>query len=153
MKKIHLIFLCGFLIFAGNGFAKINDANVQQPVAVVKNMFTEFSEGLDLSKLDKFYSRDFMLESNTIKYNYQAFKKLETNIYGSLKSLKVTYQDIFASGNKVAARVQITLTRKNGTSNHFYVYLIARVNNGKIDRLWELTYPTWRDKYPPKKAA
>lgn len=151
MKKncFSLIFLCLFLV---NAWASDSALSIEkQNVAIVKNMFHEFAEKKDISKFDTYYSKNFVLESNGQHFSYQQYKDLQRGIYKTLKSLKVThYYDIFASQNKVTARMSIKLVLKNGKSHEFQVILIALIKNHKIAKLWELTYPTWSDKLPRK---
>jgi ketosteroid isomerase-like protein len=144
-KVVLAIFICACMTTV---FACISPTVHMDNSMIVRNMFKEFAEGLDVSKLDKYYSHDFILESNTVTYDYQTYKNLETNIYKTLKSLHVQYEDIFSTANKVTARMKITLTHKDGKVNDFYVILIARLHEGKIDRIWEITYPSWSDKLP-----
>lgn len=149
MKKtitaVLILALCWTNIWASDNSASLANQNV----AIVKNMFHEFAEKKDISKLDQYYSKNFVLESNGQRFSYQQYKDLEGGIYKTLKSLKVThYYDIFASQNKVAARMSIKLVLKNGKQHEFQVMMIALIKNHKIAKLWELTYPTWSDKLP-----
>jgi ketosteroid isomerase-like protein len=149
MKKCQLvlIFLPFFCSSACAFDRQISHEN--QNVAIVKNMFHEFAEKKDISKLDQYYSKNFVLESNGQHFSYKQYKDLEGGIYKTLKSLKVThYYDIFASQNKVAARMSIKLVLKNGKQHEFQVMMIALIKNHKIAKLWELTYPAWSDKLP-----
>jgi hypothetical protein len=145
MKKIIFLFVCCISIC----FA--NPSSPNKNIQLVKNMFTEFAEGLDINKLEIYYSKDFILESNGKSYSYEEYKNLEQQIYQKLKSLKVThYHDIFACNNKVVARMSIKLNFKQGDTHEFMVYLIASIKDNKISRLWELTYPAWSEQITPK---
>lgn len=146
MKKIIflLIFLCPLSIC----YAYKNSTSIEKKnIAIVKEMFSEFAEKLDVKKLDIYYTKNFILESNGERYSYQEYKNLEEKIYRTLKSLKVTkYDDIFSTSNKVVSRMSIKLTHIDGKTNEFQIILIALIKDNKIDRIWELTYPSWSDK-------
>lgn len=124
----------------------------QKNISIVKQMFTEVSEKRDLSKFDDFYARDFLLVSNNKKYGYEVYKKQQQDIFKKLASLKVlSYEDIFAANDKVVSRMSIKLNMKDGVTHTFYLIAIFRLKNDKIDRIWEITYPTWEDKLERKK--
>lgn len=145
--RTFIIFIC-LLFFCGNSFScGVDHRQEKQNIAIVKNMFSEFAEKLDITKLDTYYTKDFLLESNGEQYNYDVYKKLEGDIYKTLSSLKVTrYDDIFAAANKVVARMSIKLVHQDGKTNEFQVILIALIKDNKIARIWEMTYPSWSDK-------
>jgi hypothetical protein len=48
------------------------------------------------------------------------------------------------STDKVAARVWITTTRPGEEPTPIEVVLIAAYRNGRIHRIWETTWPSWR---------
>src|SRR3990167_10432339 len=119
MRRL-IIFIC-LLFSCVSGFScNVDHRQEKQNIAIVKNMFSEFAEKLDINKLDTYYSKDFILESNGEHYDYQAYKKLEGDIYKTLSSLKVTrYDDIFTTANKVVSRMTIKLVHQDGKTNEF----------------------------------
>lgn len=146
MKRIRrAAFLLMNLLFATQvfGAATIETKNIQ----IVKNMFADFAENMNLASIDTYYTKDFVLESNGEKFNYEQYKKVEADIYKTLKSLKVTsYDDIFSSGNKVVSRMSMKLVNKNGKVHEFQLIMIALIRDNKIAHIWEVTYPSWSDK-------
>ena len=101
--------------------------------------------------MERFFTKDFVLDSNGERYNYQKFKKAESDIYANLKSFEVTrIDDIFSAGDKVVSRMWMKLVNKNGKIQEFQVLAIFQMKDGKIDKIWELTNPTWSDKYDIK---
>jgi ketosteroid isomerase-like protein len=148
MKKM-MIFFGLLLLFSGAGYAgdKTSTINDNKNIAIVKEMFSEFAEKLDMNKFDGFYTKNFVLESNGKRYSHEEYKNIEHDIFQTLKRLRVVrYNDIFCASNKVVSRMTIKLVHKNGKINEFQVILIALIKNGKIDKIWELTYPSWSDK-------
>lgn len=140
------------LIIFNCSYAQSNTLTPEEKnINIVKNMFSEFAEKLDVNKFDEYYSKDFILESNNQTYDAQAYKNLEQKIYKTLTSLKVTnYKDIFVAGDKVVSRMTIKLTHKDGKANEFDVILIALIKDNKINKIWEITYPSWSDKLTNK---
>lgn len=123
---------------------------VDKKVDLIKSMFSNTSEKLDASNLDKYYNQDFILVSNDKSYNYSVYKKQQEDVFKQLSSIKVTkYEDIFSAGNKVTGMVKIKLTKKDGVIYDFSVIFIALIKNNKISRIWEITYPTWEEKVAP----
>jgi len=154
MKKLMMFFCALFfslpLCYACDSHSPTGAKNIQ----IVKEMFGEFAEKLNINSLDTYYSKDFILESNGKTYTYQQYKDLETNIYKTLKRLKVVrYDDIFAAGDKVVSRMSIRLVHKDGRTNQFQVILIAQIKGDKISRIWEITYPSWSDKLAGTKIS
>ena len=110
-------------------------------------MFRDFSEAKNITVIDQYYSKDFVLVSNLKTYSYAAYKKQQKSIFKKIKRLHVlSYDDLFYSGNQVAGRVIIRLTMRTGVIHTFHVIFIAKIYQGKIIRLWEMTNPTWSDK-------
>jgi ketosteroid isomerase-like protein len=153
MKRILISIFSLFFVnlsFAMSGAPQAPEQQVEQKnISIVKQMFAEVSEKRDLSKFDDFYARDFLLVSNNKNYGYSVYKKQQQDIFKKLESLKVlSYEDIFATKNKVVSRMSIKLNMKDGVTHTFYLIAIFRLKNDKIDRIWEITYPTWDDKLP-----
>jgi len=149
MIKQFLFFIFALCLFfrMSDAWAEENASLENKNILIVKNMFSEFAEKKDINKLDLYYTKSFVLESNGKKYDYTEYKNLEGKIYRDLKSLTVKkYDDIFSSGNKVVARMKIKLIKNTGQEHEFYVFLIALIKDAKIDKIWELTYPSWSDK-------
>jgi hypothetical protein len=48
------------------------------------------------------------------------------------------------AGDRVAARVWITTSRPDEEPTRIEVVLIATYLDGRIHRLWETTWPSWR---------
>lgn len=145
---ITLIFSACNLAYCENNTTIENDSSV----AIIKNMFKHFAEALDVTQLDNYYTKDFVLDSNNEQYDYATYKKQQAEIFATLKSLQVIkYEDLFSSGNKVAGRVLIKLVLKSKETHTFHVMFIADIKNNKIDRFWEMTNPSWSDKLPTGK--
>ena len=139
-KIVLLLLLSSISCSQENGTIKTVD---NKNVAIVKKMFSEFAESLDINKLDQFFSKDLVLKSNDEYLTYTQYKELEKKNFSALKSLKVKYDDIFNAGDKVISRLSINLISKKGKKTEFQVIIIALIKQNKIDKIWELTYPDW----------
>lgn len=141
MKKL-ILFIC-FIALPPYIYASENSSLQQKNIELIKNMFSEFADKRDISKLDNFYSKDFTMESNGQHYNYQEFKNVEQSIFKKIKNQKDTYHDIFATSDKVVSRMTIKLTHQDGKIDEYQVILIALIKDNKIAKIWEVTYPDW----------
>lgn len=112
-----------------------------QNIQIIQNMFLEFAEKMNIQIFDDFHTKDFILECNGKTYSYEEYKNIQAQSYEELQSLKVISEDIFAVDDKVAARIRMHLIYKDQEEKIFQVYLIAKMKDGKIQQLWELTYP------------
>lgn len=145
--KRFLIFL--LLITYGVLVLANTSPQEQQNIQLLQGLFTQVSEKLSMRYFEDYYSPTFVLVSNNTSYSYETYKSQQANIFKQLKQLKVLqYEDIFAKDDKVVSRMSIKLTFKDNKSYIFYVILIALVKDGKIQNIWETTYPSWSDKLP-----
>ena len=146
MKRCALFFLLlTYTLFATAASTSQETKNIQ----LLQGLFTQVSEKLSMRHFDDYYSPTFVLVSNNTTYPYAIYKSQQADIFKQLKQLKVlNYDDIFAKNDKVVSRMSIKLTFKDNKSYTFYVILIALVKNGKIQEIWETTYPSWSDKLP-----
>lgn len=144
-----LTFMLSLIFFSAsyaNATENINSINI------LKSMFHNVSEAKNIKEFDKYYDKNFILESNGQTFNYTVYKKQQAEIFNTIKSLTILkYDDVFSSGDKVATRINIKLVKNSGEILNFYVILIAQIKNNKIYRMWELTYPGWNDKLPTGK--
>jgi hypothetical protein len=114
-------------------------------IARLKEMFQEVTIKKNHSLIPKYYHEGFLLFTNEEKMDYKAFLKVHEEIYQTPIQYEIAYDEetLMEQGEKVAARVWITTKRPNETPVKIEVILIARYKEGKLHRLWELTYPDW----------
>lgn len=77
--------------------------------------------------------------------DYQAFLESHEKLYHTPLEYQIAYdeQTLLEDKDKVAARVWITTKRPGEESKKIEVILIAQYKDGKLYRIWELTYPDW----------
>ena len=145
MRRISIVTLFLALIQGPSAFAKKMSVE-EQNVELIKNMFIETAEKMNIAKIDEYFSPDFEMWSNDVHWNFKQYKVYHAKIFKeSRKATKIKWplDDIFAKGDRVAAKVTITLLEKNDQKKDIQVMLIAQIKNNKIHRLWELTFPHW----------
>ena len=149
MKKI-LLPLFGLLLLS---LAHVSYAEAEpEPISIVKNMFTYYAEAQDITKFDTYFSKDFILISNQKTYDYSTFKNQQIALFKALKSITVLdYSEMFASGNKVLTQATIQLGLMDGKSGSFNMTMITYIEQGKIAKIWAITYPVVSNKVPSKK--
>lgn len=117
-------------------------ADEEQNIEVVK-CFLESASKLDAGAIDQQLTPDFEMFSNDVHWDFQTYKDYHVESYKTRKAITFDYQDIFSSKDRVAARVNITLTNPDNSTKEFQVMLIAQITGDRISKLWELTFPHW----------
>lgn len=146
MKNL-LIGLC-LLMCSGLALASTTTAQENSNMALIKDMFSQYAEKLDNSKIESYFSKNFQLVENNEKEKYEDFKTEQENIFKSLKSLQIlSYEDVVAKDDKVVGRVSMKLNAKNGQSKTYYVMFVATIKDNKIEKIWQLVYPNWDEKF------
>lgn len=111
----------------------------------LKEMFAEMVLKKDASVIPVYYHPDFLLYTNEQSIDYQAFLESHETYYKTEIQYRIEYDEetFLEQGEKLAGRVWITTRRPNEPSRKIEVILIATYKEGKLYRLWELTYPDW----------
>ena len=115
----------------------------QENIELVKRLF-DSATNLDANAIDDLLTPDFQMYSNDVNWDFKTFKDYHVENYKTRKSLEIVYHDIFCKNDRVAARVNITLTNLDGGVHEFQVMLIAQIRDQRIYHLWELTFPHWQ---------
>ncbi len=99
----------------------------------------------DASLIPKYYHEDFVLYTNGQEMDYQTYLAFHEEYYQTAIEYQVAYdeQAFVEQGDRLAARVWITVTKPNEPTREIEVILIATYVEEKLHRLWELTYPDW----------
>lgn len=111
----------------------------------LKEMFERMVVKKDASLIPHYYHPEFLLYTNDQETNYEEFLSSHQVYYTTPIQYKIEYdeQTLFESGDRLAGRIWITTSRPNEKPVRLEVMLIALYKEGKIYRLWELTYPDW----------
>lgn len=111
----------------------------------LKEMFSEMVLKKDASVIPTCYHKEFLLYTNEEMMGYDAFLESHEKYYATPIKYEIQYDEetLLEQGDKIAGRVWITTSRPNEAARKIEVILIAQYKDGKIYRLWELTYPDW----------
>lgn len=109
------------------------------------DMFDEMVIEKDASSIARYYHPDFVLETNGRQQGYRAFVEGHERVYATPISYAVRYDEAtwVESADRVACRMWITTQRPDEPAVEIEVVLIATYVDGRIHRLWELTWPDW----------
>ncbi len=111
----------------------------------LKAMFHEMVIYKQITKIPEYYHQDFLLYTNGTRMDYEAYLKCHEEIYATPIQYEIKYDEetFVEQGEKLACRVFITTKKPGVPPTEIEVVLIADYKEGKIYRLWELTYPDW----------
>jgi hypothetical protein len=95
--------------------------------------------------IERYYHPDFQLTTNGMTQGYEAFARGHATVYATPIAYAVEYdEDAWVSTeDQAAGRLWITTSRPGEEPKRLEVVLIASLLDGKIYRLWELTWPDW----------
>ena len=115
-------------------------------VALLREMFDQMVIAKNAELVGRYYHPDFVMHSDGLSQNFAEFRDSHREIYTTPISYAIDYDEqawVEADG-KVAGRVWITTVRPGEKPTRIEVVLIAAFRDGKIHRVWETTWPSWR---------
>jgi hypothetical protein len=116
-------------------------------VALLREMFTHMVITKDPDAIPRYYHPEFVMFSDGVSQEYAAFEASHRGVYASEIAYAVEYdEDAWVeAADRVAARLWITTSRPGEEPTRIEVVLIATFRDGRIHRVWETTWPSWRD--------
>jgi hypothetical protein len=116
-------------------------------VAVLREMFEQMVVRKNAELVERYYDPDFVMYSDGLTQNFTEFRDSHREIYATSITYAIEYdeQAWVETADKVAGRVWITTSRSGEQPTRIEVVLIAAYRNGRIHRIWETTWPSWRD--------
>jgi hypothetical protein len=116
-------------------------------IALLRQMFEQMVENKDPTAIEQFYDPSFVMFSNAVTQDFEAFAASHRTVYSTEIRYSVEYdEDAWVeTRDKVAARVWITTSRPNESPTRIEVVLIAAFHDGRITRVWETTWPNWNE--------
>ena len=113
--------------------------------AELRQMFEQIVEKKETTAIDRFYHPSFVMFSNSVTQDFEAFAASHRTIYATPIRYSVEYdeQAWVETTDKVAGRVWITTSRPGESSTSIEVALIAAFTDCRISRVWETTWPSW----------
>lgn len=113
----------------------------------LQEMFERVVIDKDAEAIPDFYDSDFLLHTNGVTQDYEAFLAEHIKIYKTAIRYAVEYDsDAWVEGaGRVAGRMWITTTRPAEPGTRIEVILVATFRENRIHRLWEITWPNWAE--------
>ncbi|SON62824.1 hypothetical protein MSIMFI_04353 [Mycobacterium simulans] len=110
-------------------------------------MFDQMVVAKNAGLVERYYDPDFVMYSDGLRQTFAEFRDSHREIYATAIRYAVEYdeQAWVETTDKVACRVWITTSRPGEKPTRIEVVLIAAYRNGRIHRIWETTWPSWRD--------
>ncbi len=96
--------------------------------------------------IQHYYHADFVMTSDGLSQDFPAFRDSHRKLYATAITYAVEYDEAawVEAADKVAGRVWITTARPGEQPTRIEVVLIAAYRDGRIHRVWETTWPSWR---------
>jgi hypothetical protein len=104
---------------------------------LMQEMFSQLAEAKDISKVEKYYDPDFLLYTNGQVQDYAAFHAGHARVYPTDNQAWVE------AGDRLGGRMWITTKRPGEDAARIEVIFLAAYRQGRIHRLWGLTWPDW----------
>ena len=114
-------------------------------VTLLREMFERMVVAKDATLIGHYYHPDFQLVTNGHSEGYDEFAAAHEAVYATSIAYRVSYdEDAWVQEEgRVAGRLWITTERPDEPATKIEVVLIATFVDGRIHRLWELTWPDW----------
>ena len=115
-------------------------------VALLREMFERMVVAKNGDLIEHYYHPDFVMCSDGLRQQFAEFRDSHRMLYGTAIGYAVEYdeQAWVEAADKVAGRVWITTSRPGEEPTRIEVVLIAAYRDGRIHRVWETTWPSWR---------
>lgn len=154
LNTIRFVFFKLFIVLAFGAFTlpiSATETNLAEESGEVnhyiklKEMFSEMVVKKNAALIPHYYHPEFLLYSNGKTMDYEETVRFHEKIYQTSIQYKIDYDEQTAlyQDNKVAVRMYITTSKPGENENELELILIAHFKDGKIYRVWELTYPDW----------
>lgn len=122
-------------------------------VALLREMFDRMVVAKNAELIEHYYDPDFLMYSDGLSQSFAKFRDSHRKLYATAISYAVEYDEhawvrrarMGRGPDKVAGRVWITTSRPGEEPTRIEVVLIAAYRNGRIHRIWETTWPSWRN--------
>lgn len=108
-------------------------------------MFENMVTKKDSSLVPTYYDPEFVLTTNGRIQSYQDFLEGHERLYDTSISYRIRFDEStwFESADGVAVRCRIAISSNNEREVELELLLISLWRDGRILRLWELTWPDW----------
>lgn len=114
--------------------------------ALFREMFERMVIGKDAELIEHYYHPDFVMYSDGLEQNFAEFAASHRGVYDTAISYAIEYdeQAWVETADRVAGRMWITTQRPGEDATRIEIVVIAAYLDGRIHRIWETTWPSWR---------
>ncbi len=114
-------------------------------IKLLKDMFEDVTLNKRADQVPLYYHPDLMLYTNGIVMDYNEFLESHIKTCATPIQFEISYDEetLLEQGNRLAGRMWITTKMPDEMPHEIELILVANYKDGKIHRLWELTYPDW----------
>lgn len=97
--------------------------------------------------IEHYFHPDFVMCSDGLTQGFADFRDSHRKLYATSIAYAVEYDEEawVEAADRVAGRVWITTSRPGEEPTRIEVVLIAAYRDGRIHRVWETTWPSWRN--------
>ncbi|WP_158015824.1 nuclear transport factor 2 family protein [Mycobacterium basiliense] len=116
-------------------------------ISLLREMFEHMVVAKQAELIERYYHPDFLMYSDGLCQGFTEFRDSHRKIYASAIGYAVEYdeQAWVEATDRVAGRLWITTSRPGEKPTRIEVVLIAAFRGGRIYRIWETTWPSWRN--------
>lgn len=115
-------------------------------VALLREMFATMVIPKNADVIDRYYHPDFVMYSDGLEQSFAEYAESHRAVYQTEISYAVEYDEEawVETGDRLAGRLWITTSRPGEQPTRIEIVLIAVYRDGRIYRIWETTWPSWR---------
>jgi hypothetical protein len=115
-------------------------------IALLREMFDEMVIRKNTDLIPRYYDPEFVMYSDGLSQTFGQFVESHRTVYATSISYAIEYDEEawVAAPDKVAGRVWITTSRPGEQPTTIEVVMIVAYRDGRIYRIWETTWPSWR---------
>jgi hypothetical protein len=115
-------------------------------ITLFREMFERMVVAKDAALIEHYYHPDFVMYSDGLSQDFAEFAESHRGVYATSIEYSIEYDDEawVESADRVAGRMWITTARPDEAPTRIEIVVIAAYRDGKIHRVWETTWPSWR---------
>jgi hypothetical protein len=115
-------------------------------VALFREMFEWMVVAKNADLIEHYYDPDCLMYSDGLSQSFAEFRDSHRKLYATSISYAIEYDEEawVEAADKIAGRMWITLSRPGEESTRIELVIIAAYRKGRIHRIWETTWPSWR---------
>lgn len=115
-------------------------------IALFREMFERMMTAKDADLIEHYYHPEFIMYSDGSRQGFSEFAASHRGVYNTSISYAISYDDEawVESADKVAGHMWITTSRPGEEPTRIELVVIASYLDGRIHRIWETTWPSWR---------